>query len=98
MKYQTLEFGAELVVNGVRVSLHPAGHILGSAQVRLEWRGYTVVVTGDCNLEADESCEVAEIVQCDQLVAESTFALPVYAWQEQSQVFDEKARRCVRCI
>jgi len=64
----------------------PAGHILGSAQVRLEWRGYTAVVTGDCKLEADESCEVAEIVQCDQLVAESTFALPVYAWQEQSQV------------
>ena len=98
VKYQTLAFGAELVVNGVRVSLHPAAHILGSAQVRLEWRCYTVVVTGDCKLEADESCEVAEIVQCDQLVAESTFALPVYAWQEQSQVFDEMARWCVRCI
>ena len=41
---------------------------------------------------------MAEIVQCDQLVAESTFALPVYAWQEQSQVFDEMARWCVRCI
>ncbi len=98
VKYQTLAFGAELEVNGVRVSLHPAGHILGSAQVRLEWRGYTVVVTGDCKLEADKSCEMAEIIRCNHLVAESTFALPVYVWREQDQVFDEMARWCVRCI
>ena len=97
-KYQTLDYGHDLSVNGVRISLHPAGHILGSAQVRLEWNGYTAVVTGDCKLEVDESCEAAEVLSCDHLVVESTFALPVFVWRRQELVFDEMARWCERCI
>jgi|LakMenEpi03Aug12_release.lakeMendotaPanAssembly.Ray.scaffolds.fasta_scaffold170907_3 putative mRNA 3-end processing factor len=72
--------GESILINGVRVSLHPAGHVLGSAQVRLEHGGTTWVVTGDYKLERDPTCAPFEPVRCDVLVTESTFGLPVYRW------------------
>ena len=76
-------------INGVRVSLHPAGHVLGSAQVRIEHRGEVWVVSGDYKLQPDPTCEAFEPVPCDTFVSESTFGLPIYRWAPPSQVFAE---------
>jgi putative mRNA 3-end processing factor len=81
--------GESLSINGVQVSLHPAGHVLGSAQVRLEHRGVTWVVTGDYKLHADPTCAAFEPVRCDVFVTESTFGLPVYRWPEPATVAAE---------
>ena len=62
------------------VSFHPAGHILGSAQVRIEYNNRCVVVSGDFKRDADATCMPFEPQQCDLFVTEATFALPVYAW------------------
>jgi putative mRNA 3-end processing factor len=68
------------------VSLHAAGHILGSAQVRIEAEGEVWVVTGDYKRDPDPTCAAFEVVPCDVLVTESTFALPVYRWPPAERV------------
>ena len=77
---QTYAYGEVFEINGVRVSFHSAGHILGSAQVRLEYQGDVWVFTGDYKRAPDPSCEPFEVVPCNTLVTEATFALPVYSW------------------
>jgi putative mRNA 3-end processing factor len=84
---QALPYGEAIELNGVRVSLHPAGHVLGSAQVRLEHRGEVWVVSGDYKVEADATCAPFEPVRCHTFVTESTFGLPVYRWASQAEVF-----------
>jgi putative mRNA 3-end processing factor len=86
---ETLAYGEPTQINVVRVSLHPAGHILGSAQVRIEHRGEVWVVSGDYKTEPDLTCAQFEVVRCHTFISESTFGLPVYRWQEQRIVFDE---------
>lgn len=73
-----LAYGEPFECGGVTVSLHPAGHVLGSAQVCLEYRGERVVVTGDYKRAADPTCVRFEPVPCDILITEATFALPVF--------------------
>jgi putative mRNA 3-end processing factor len=85
-------YGETRVVNGVSVSLHPAGHILGSAQVRLEYRGEVWVVSGDYKTDPDRTCAPWEPVRCHTFITESTFGLPIYRWPSQRQVFDELNR------
>jgi putative mRNA 3-end processing factor len=75
---QALGAGERVTVGGVRISLHPAGHVLGSAQVRLEWQGQVVVVSGDYKRAADPTCAPFELVPCQTFVTEATFGLPVY--------------------
>jgi putative mRNA 3-end processing factor len=87
MSLQTLQYGEAVDVNGVRVSLHPAGHVLGSAQVRLEHRGEVWVASGDYKVEPDRTCAPFEPVRCHTFVSESTFGLPVYRWAPQARVF-----------
>ena len=82
-------FGEPVLLNGVRVSLHPAGHILGSAQVRVEHRGEVWVVSGDYKTEPDPTCTPFEPVRCHTFVTESTFGLPIYRWEPQAGTFDE---------
>jgi putative mRNA 3-end processing factor len=77
-RWQALPFGETLDIGGVGVSLHPAGHILGSAQVRLEYRGQRIVVTGDYKRLPDRTAQPFELVPCDLLVTEATFGLPVF--------------------
>ena len=77
-RFEPLEFGVKLMVGEVAVSLHPAGHILGSAQVRLEYRGQVIVVTGDYKRLPDRTAQPFELVKCDLLVTEATFGLPVF--------------------
>jgi putative mRNA 3-end processing factor len=86
---QMLDYGEPVVLNGVRVSLHPAGHILGSAQVRIESGGEVWVVSGDYKLESDPTCAMFEPLACHTLVTESTFGLPIYRWPPEAEVFSE---------
>lgn len=75
---QTIEYGAPLKVGGVEVSLHPAGHVLGSAQVLLSAKGERTVVSGDYKRQPDPTCAPFELVLCDTFVTEATFGLPVF--------------------
>ena len=84
-----LEYGATLTHNGVAISLHPAGHVLGSAQVRLEYGGQVWVASGDYKVEGDATCAPFEPVRCDTFITESTFGLPIYRWLPQQQIFDD---------
>jgi putative mRNA 3-end processing factor len=86
---ETLPYGEVRVTNGVRLSLHPAGHVLGSAQVRVEYRGEVWVVSGDYKLAQDPTCAAFEPVRCHTFITESTFGLPIYRWPEERQAFDE---------
>ena len=88
-RIETVDYGTPVDLNGVRVSLHPAGHILGSAQVRVEYRGEVWVVSGDYKTEPDPTCAPFEVVRCHTFVTESTFGLPIYRWQPQHDVFAE---------
>ena len=74
------------------VSFHPAGHILGSSQVRIEVGGKVAVVSGDYKLSPDSSCAPFEAVECDLFVTESTFALPIYRWEKSAQIFEQIVR------
>ena len=84
---QTVRYGESVDLGAVRVSLHPAGHVLGSAQVRLEHRGEVWVVSGDYKLQADATCVPFEPVRCHTFVSESTFGLPIYRWAPPTEVF-----------
>lgn len=75
---QALALGEPIAINGVSVRLAPAGHILGSAQVVLEWAGKRAVISGDYKRAADPTCTPFELVPCDVFVTEATFALPVF--------------------
>lgn len=77
---QSVEYGEILNINGVKVSLHPAGHIIGSAQIRMEYKGYISVVSGDYKIQDDGISTPFESVKCNEFVSESTFGLPVYNW------------------
>jgi putative mRNA 3-end processing factor len=83
---QGVAYGEAVDRNGVRVSLHPAGHILGSAQIRVEYSGQVWVASGDYKLEADATCAAFEPVPCDAFITESTFGLPIYHWRPQQEV------------
>ena len=83
---QTLAYGETVTHHGVRLSLHPAGHVLGSAQVRLEHGGQVWVASGDYKLEDDGTCAPFEPVRCDTFITESTFGLPIYRWPSQPEL------------
>lgn len=75
---QSAAYGAKTKVGEVEVSFHPAGHVLGSAQILLEWRGFRAVVSGDYKRAADPTCADFEVARCDLFVTEATFGLPVF--------------------
>lgn len=82
-----LPYGETLQINEVNLSLHPAGHILGSAQVRLETGGEVWVVSGDYKTGSDATCAPFELVTCHTFITEATFGLPIYRWVPQAEVF-----------
>jgi putative mRNA 3-end processing factor len=86
-KIDTIQYGETISMNGAKVSLHPAGHILGSSQVRIEVDGKVAVVSGDYKTEPDPTCRPFEAVKCHLFVTESTFGLPIYRWPNQREVF-----------
>lgn len=82
-------FGERFSLSDATISFHPAGHMLGSAQIRIEAHGETWVYTGDYKRDPDPSCEPFEPLACDVLVTEATFSLPVYRWPDSATVFDD---------
>jgi putative mRNA 3-end processing factor len=86
-QFRTLAYGERLTLNDVTVSLHPAGHLLGSAQVRIEQHGEIWVVSGDYKTEHDDTCAPFEPVRCHTFISESTFGLPIYRWRPQGEIF-----------
>lgn len=94
----TADYGQTTEINGVRVSLHPAGHLLGSAQVRLEHAGEVWVFTGDYKAfpstgvgragdsALDSTCKPFELVRCHTLITECTFGLPLYRWRDSAEI------------
>jgi len=83
---QAADYGERLTIGDVTVSLHPAGHILGSAQVRMERGGEVWVAAGDYKLARDPSCAAFEALRCHTFVTESTFALPIFRWAASAEV------------
>lgn len=82
---ETLDYHQPIYINGVRLSLHPAGHIIGSAQIRLEYKGKIVVVSGDYKLQNDGITTPFESIKCHEFITESTFGLPIYHWLSVEQ-------------
>ncbi|HYG05506.1 MAG TPA: ligase-associated DNA damage response exonuclease [Stenotrophomonas sp.] len=81
--------GEAFELGRARLSLHPAGHVLGSAQVRIEADGQVWVASGDYKRQPDPTCAPFEPVPCDVFITEATFALPVYRWPDTAAVVDE---------
>jgi putative mRNA 3-end processing factor len=86
---QTVAYGEKVYKNGVEISLHPAGHVIGSAQIRIESEGEIWVVSGDYKVEDDGVSTPFEPVRCHHFISECTFGMPVYQWKPQAQVFDD---------
>ena len=89
---QTLAYGEALDLHGVRLSLHPAGHVLGSAQIRLAHRGQVWVASGDYfhagHGQTNPTCAPFEAITCDCFITEATFALPFYRWPDPHGEFE----------
>lgn len=87
---QSLDYGERVTHHGVTLSLHPAGHVLGMAQVR-EYRGagggQVWVASGDYKVAPDATCDPFEPVACDVFITESTFGLPIYRWRADAEIF-----------
>ncbi|WP_235884465.1 ligase-associated DNA damage response exonuclease [Pedobacter hiemivivus] len=89
LNIQTLPYRKEININGVKLSLYPAGHVIGSAQIRLEYKGEICVISGDYKVEYDGVSTAFEPVKCHTFVSESTFGLPIYKWQPQEDIFNQ---------
>lgn len=89
IKIETVQYGERKNINGVHFTFFPAGHIIGSAQIRVEYKGEIWVVSGDYKLEDDGISEAFEPVKCHNFITECTFGLPVYKWLPQEEVFKE---------
>ena len=88
-KIESEPYGKPVSINGVKVSFHPAGHILGSSQVRVGYKDEVWVVSGDYKLTPDPTCAPFEHLKCDFLITEATFGLPIYRWPDPDAVFGE---------
>ncbi|KAF0674953.1 ligase-associated DNA damage response exonuclease [Profundibacterium mesophilum] len=83
---ETLRYGERREIGGVTVSFHPAGHVPGSAQIRVERGGEVWVASGDYKLEDDGLSTPFEPVPCHAFITESTFGLPVFKWRPQAEI------------
>lgn len=86
--YQSVEWNEPVYMNGVKITLHPAGHVIGSSQIRVEYNGEVWVVSGDYKTENDGISGAFEPIKCHSFVTESTFGLPIYNWKSQEEIFN----------
>ena len=89
IQLQTIAYGEKLMKNGVEISLYPAGHVIGSAQVKVAYKGEVWVVSGDYKTENDGVSSPYELVRCNHFISECTFGMPVYQWKPQAAVFND---------
>lgn len=87
--YQSLEWNTPIYINGVQLSLHPSGHIIGGSQIRLEYKGEVWAVGGDYKLADDGISGKFEPIRCHSFITESTFGLPVYKWKSQEIIYHD---------
>lgn len=85
----SIAYGEKLFANGVQFSFHPAGHIIGSAQIRVEYKGEVWVVSGDYKTENDALSGNFESLKCNTFITECTFGLPIFNWKPQEEVFTD---------
>ena len=85
--YQTVKWNEPIHFNGVTITLFPAGHIIGSSQIKVEYKGEIWVVSGDYKVENDGISGAFEPVKCHTFITESTFGLPIYNWKPQSEIY-----------
>ena len=90
-RIETVAYGIPVTIGDVRVSFHPAGHILGSAQIRLERAGEVWVVSGDYKRSADPTCAPFEPLRCHTFITEATFGLPIYSWDPAESIVNDIA-------
>jgi len=86
IRLQTVTYEQTIIMNGVEISFHPAGHVPGSAQIKLSDKGETWVVSGDYKLEDDGLSTPFAPIRCHHFITESTFGLPVFRWRPQTEV------------
>ena len=86
IKIESLAYDKPININGVKVSFHPAGHVIGSAQIRLEYKGYVVVFSGDYKTQPDFISAPYEPIKCNTFITESTFGLPIYNWKTEKEL------------
>jgi len=91
---QTLEYNETITINGVKISMHPAGHIIGSAQVRLEYKGEVWVVSGDYKVFDDGVSMPFEPIKCNSFITESTFGLPIYNFEPFESIYADMNTWC----
>ena len=89
IKIESMPYGKEISINEVKVSFHPAGHVIGSAQIRLEYKDYVVVFTGDYKTQPDFITTPFVSVKCNTFITESTFGLPIYNWKSEEVLQNE---------
>ena len=87
--FESVDWNESVFMNGVKVSLHPAGHIIGSAQIRVEYNGEVCVASGDYKTENDGISGAFEPVKCNTFITECTFGLPIYKWKKQPDIFSD---------
>ncbi|HEY8388222.1 MAG TPA: ligase-associated DNA damage response exonuclease [Parasegetibacter sp.] len=87
--YESVGWNEPVWINGVKLSLHPAGHIIGSSQVRVEYNNEVWVVSGDYKTEDDGLSGKFEPVKCNYFITESTFGLPIYQWRPQQEIYQQ---------
>jgi len=87
--YQTVEWNETIFMNGVKISFHPAGHIIGSSQIRVEYQGEVWVVSGDYKREQDGISGTFESINCHAFITESTFGLPIFQWRSQQEIYND---------
>jgi putative mRNA 3-end processing factor len=92
-----IPYGEVFHIGPVQLSFHSAGHILGSAQVRIEYEGEVWVASGDYKRDPDPSCHPFEVVKCDTYVTEATFGTPKYQWDKSSQHGEDIHRWWMNC-
>ena len=83
---KTYDYGKEFKINGINISFHPSGHILGSSQIKFNFAGERWLITGDYKRQQDDTCKEFEKVKTDYLISESTFGLPIFKWEEPQNI------------
>ncbi|MDX1471936.1 MAG: ligase-associated DNA damage response exonuclease [Flavobacteriaceae bacterium] len=86
IKVESMGYHETKSINGVEVTFYPAGHLVGSSQIKLEFRGYVVVFSGDYKVQNDALSTPFEPVKCHEFITESTFGLPIYNWLPENEL------------
>ena len=86
---KSFDYGEEFKINGINISFHPSGHILGSSQIKFIFAEEKWLISGDFKLQRDETCKQYEIVKTDYLISECTFGLPIFKWDETNKIAND---------